>query len=126
MPTKQGSPLTLRYTLVARVERSFETGEVALGCFVKIQDAFDNTGFGVIRRALVDRNVPPMVVRWIDSMLRNRTVEGNVCDHKTGYWVAGGCPQGGMLSPILWCVLVDSLIRELNGKGLFAQGTLMT
>ena len=32
-----------------------------------------------------------------------------------------GCPQGGVLSPTLWCLVVDSLIRKLNDAGIFTQ-----
>jgi len=37
------------HNLVAKVERSFGVGEVALGCFMDIQGAFNNTNFEVIR-----------------------------------------------------------------------------
>jgi hypothetical protein len=29
--------------------------------------------------------------------------------------VARGCPQGGVLSPLPWCIVVDELIARLNG-----------
>jgi len=35
--------------------------------------------------------------------------------------VSRGCPQGGVLSPLLWC-LVDDLIARLNGGGICTQG----
>lgn len=87
-----------------------------------IEGAFDNTGFGVIYQALVERGVAPVVVRWIGRMLRDRAVEAEVCGIKTSLWVAEGCPQGGILSPILWCMVIDSLIRKLNENGFYAQG----
>lgn len=45
-----------------------------------------------------------------------------MCGHKTNLWVAKGCPQKGILSPMLRSLVVDSLIRELNEKGFFCQG----
>jgi Reverse transcriptase (RNA-dependent DNA polymerase) len=33
-----------------------------------------------------------------------------------------GGPQGGCLSPILWCIVVDSLICQLAEEGLFVTG----
>jgi len=33
-----------------------------------------------------------------------------------------GCPQGGVLSPLLWCLVVDELIARLNGGGVYTQG----
>jgi hypothetical protein len=33
-----------------------------------------------------------------------------------------GCPQGDVLSPLLWCLVVDELITGLNDEGIYAQG----
>jgi hypothetical protein len=33
-----------------------------------------------------------------------------------------GCSQGGVLSPLLWCLLVDYLLVRLSGNGVFTQG----
>lgn len=110
------------HCLVSGVERSLEIGEIALACFMDIEGAFDNTGFEIIGQALRERGVAPVVVRWVDRMLRDRTVEANVCGLKTNLWVAKGCPQGGILSPLLWCLVVDSLLKRLNENGIFAQG----
>lgn len=32
-----------------------------------------------------------------------------------------GCPQGGVLSPLLWCLVVDDLITRLNRASIYAQ-----
>jgi len=36
--------------------------------------------------------------------------------------VSRGCPQGGVLSPLLWCLVVDELLARLNGGGVYTQG----
>jgi hypothetical protein len=36
--------------------------------------------------------------------------------------VSRGCPQGGVLSPLLWCLFVDELLARLNGRGVYTQG----
>ena len=33
-----------------------------------------------------------------------------------------GCPQGGNLSPLLWCIVIDGLLKELELAGLYSQG----
>ena len=34
----------------------------------------------------------------------------------------GACPQEGILSPLLWSLVVDELIRGLNGNGCYTLG----
>jgi hypothetical protein len=36
--------------------------------------------------------------------------------------ISRGCPQGGVLLPLLWCLLVNVLITRLSGRGVFIQG----
>ena len=40
--------------------------------------------------------------------------------HSNGGRVSKGCPAGGVLSPLLWSLVVDSLLRVLNGMGVKA------
>jgi hypothetical protein len=39
--------------------------------------------------------------------------------------VSRGCPQGGVLLPLLWCLAVDELLTRLNGGGVYTQDTQM-
>jgi hypothetical protein len=36
--------------------------------------------------------------------------------------ISRGCPQGGVFSPLLWCLMVDDLLARLSGSGVFIQG----
>ena len=40
----------------------------------------------------------------------------------TNVVVSRGCPQGGVLSTLLWCLVVDELLARLNGGGVYTQG----
>ncbi|GJQ70299.1 hypothetical protein Trydic_g22737 [Trypoxylus dichotomus] len=37
-----------------------------------------------------------------------------------GMTVVADCPQGGVLSPLLWCLLVDDLLSDLRRAGFYA------
>jgi hypothetical protein len=39
-----------------------------------------------------------------------------------GAAVVRGCPQGGVLSPLLWSLVVDDLLWELNYRGYYTVG----
>ena len=63
-------------------------------------------------------------------MLQTRTVTCGLDDADIERQVTKGCPQGGVLSPLLWNVLVDELIREMSTTNIFCQfhaddGTLL-
>jgi hypothetical protein len=49
----------------------------------------------------------------IIATLAGETLEGSV---------ARGCPQGGVLSPLLWSLVVDELIGGLNGNDYYSMG----
>ena len=36
--------------------------------------------------------------------------------------ISRGSPQGGVLTPLLWCLVVDDLLVRLSGGGVFIQG----
>lgn len=97
-------------------------GKLALGCFMDIEGAFESTDFDVITKAARERLTEDTAIRWIVKMLSGRTVEATICGTSTKLGVTKGCPQGGILSPILWCMVIDSLLVKLNNLGLFTQG----
>lgn len=55
-------------------------------------------------------------------MLQSRQVRASLLGEKVEVLAAKGCPQGGVLSPLLWDLVVDDLLTELNNKGLYTQG----
>jgi len=36
--------------------------------------------------------------------------------------VSKGCPQGVVLSPLVWCLVVNELSARLNERGVYSQG----
>lgn len=44
------------------------------------------------------------------------------CGANVKIGVTRGCSQGGILSPILWCMVIDSLLCSLNEAGMYTQG----
>ncbi|GJQ85546.1 hypothetical protein Trydic_g10845 [Trypoxylus dichotomus] len=86
-----------------------EDRSIALATFLDIEGAFD-------------RASEPTLTTWITSMLNNRTayVSMNLCNIRAT--VVAVCPQRGVLSPLLWCLLVDDLLSDLRRAGFYAQG----
>ncbi|XP_050427717.1 uncharacterized protein LOC126837807 [Adelges cooleyi] len=87
-----------------------------MGIFLDIEGAFDNTPFDAMCRSALDHGVEPLINKWMKTILTDRLIEGQLNSSKAVRRVRRGCPQGGVLSPLLWCLVLDSLISELNGK----------
>ena len=112
---------TALHALVSRIEGQLEAGGYTVGSFLDIEGAFNNTPHEVICREASQRGVPDRLVCWIRRMLRRRIVT-SLGPTRVGGWVERGCPQGGVLSPLLWCLVIDGLLRNLNDRGIYAQG----
>lgn len=110
------------HELVRVVEKELFSGGIAMATFMDIEGAFDKICFGRLRQALTERNVNPMIVNWVDGMLRNRAVNMQNGRVKVRGRVSRGCPQGGVLSPTLWNVTVDSLLTRLDESGIHTIG----
>jgi len=113
---------TALHSLVRRLEEGVFSGEMALSVFLDIEGAFNNTAFESISEAATGFGVDQTMVRWIRSMLESRIITTSLGGAKVCSTVARGCPQGGVLSPLLWCLVLDGLLRDLNGSGVYAQG----
>ena len=94
------------------IERAILRDEFALGVFLDIEGGFDNLLPEAVVRELERRNLSEEET-WIRNYLVNRTFKtdhkGIVCECQVGK----GTPQGGVISPILWNLAFDELLRAL-------------
>lgn len=105
---------TALHNLVTKLDLTYARKEISLAVFIDIEGAFDNTSFDVIERAAKNMSISNVAVKWIKSMLKNRRIRATADGSSIQIKPTKGCPQGGCLSPLLWCLVVDSLIKELE------------
>jgi hypothetical protein len=105
---------TALHQLVVRVEKDLDQQEIALGVFLDIEGAFNNTSNDSMCTALTRHGVDHTIVRWIRSTLEGRLATATLGGFTRGIAVSRGCPQGGVLSPLLWCLVVNELLTRLN------------
>lgn len=55
-------------------------------------------------------------------MLKQKAIQLNTNRNVTKGRVAKGCPQGGVLRPLHWNIVVGSLTRRLNKVDYFTEG----
>ena len=93
-----------------------------MGAFLDIEGAFNNTLYDTMCDALVRHGSEYTIVRWIRATLEGRVAVATLNEISLRFAISRGCPQGGVLSPLLWCLVVDDLIARLSGRGIFIQG----
>ena len=112
---------TALHEFVRRIELSLAKKRTALGIFLDIVGAFDNITHKGIADALQELEVSPFLVRWIENLLRHRTVQVELNGEKVKREVLKGYPQGGILSPFLWNCVLNSLLVDLRNRSFHAQ-----
>jgi len=86
------------------------------------EGAFDNTSFNAIITAAREHGLEEICCRWVRSMLESRLVHTSIMGSSLTAKVIGGCPQGGVLSPLLWNLVVDRLLTITNDLGFSTFG----
>jgi hypothetical protein len=87
---------TALHQLAVRVEMALDQKETALGVFLDIEGAFNNTSYDSISAALAGYGVSHTIIRRVRATLEGHCNSWGVSRSIT---VARGCPQGGVLSP---------------------------
>ena len=81
--------------------------------------AFDRVRYCKLFNELLERNISPVVLRILIYMYMNQTLRVQWCQTLTSsFKVCNGVKQGGVLSPILFAVYVDSLLGRLEQSGV--------
>ena len=58
---------------------------------------------------------------WIETLLRHRTVQVELCGDEVKREVVKRNPQGGILSSFLWNCVLNSLLLELHSRSFYVQ-----
>ena len=100
--------------LVSIIESALKVGNFALGIFLDIQGAFDNIPFKAIKQALEKTKAKGNVSNWILHYISTRKLNLSLKGISLIIWILAGAPQGGVLSPVLWNIVLNSLIILLD------------
>jgi ribonuclease HI len=116
------STVSALHQLVSKVENSLEHKQIALAAFLDIEGAFDNASHQSIKQAALDKGIEAHTVNWMMHMLTSRVVSAQLGDKTVTKLTTRGCPQGGVLSPLMWCLVMDRLLAMLRERGYEAIG----
>ena len=108
------------HLVVSQIEETIRDKSICLGTFIDIEGAFDRTNFSSIGAALARHGASDIITGWVKNMLSKRTVR--FAEGTSAAIVARGCPQGGVLSPLLWNLVINDLITQLNANHFYTIG----
>jgi hypothetical protein len=110
---------TALHQLIVWVEKVLDQQEIALGAFSDTEGAFNNTCYDTMCDALVKHGSEYTIVRWIKATLEGHVAVATLNEMSMRFAISRGCPQGGVLLPLLWCLVVNDLLTKLSGGGVF-------
>jgi hypothetical protein len=115
--TEGTSTETALHHLVGRAEGQLGAKEYATGALLGTEGAFDSTTNIAIKQAMIRHEIPEALVDWIEYMLAGRNLNIYHRKRTTEGTPDRGCPQGGVLSPLLWCLVVNDLLEDSQRQG---------
>lgn len=115
--TKGKSVETAIHEVVHRVEKTLVAGQYTLAAFLDIEGAFNNISTEVIVSSLSKLGISQNIVRLIKNMLMSRIIQSESGSSKLEKTVCRGTPQGGVLSPLLWNISLNSILVKLKNLG---------
>ena len=87
--------------------------------FLDATKAFDRVEYGKLFNQLMSRGLPPIIIRLLLNMYVGHVtrVEWNGILSQS-FSVRNGVKQGGIVSPVLFCVYIDGLLKSLVDLGV--------
>ena len=70
---------------------------------------------------MIKRGISPKIIAWYQQFLKQRTAFTEIKGITSSVKVQRGCPQGGILSPIIWNCIFESFIELFNGPAASAH-----
>ena len=101
--------------LIQKIENALlKPGNHALGIFLDINGAFDNLPFNAIKDSLDRTEAKGLISNWITYMVSNRHISLTLANTQITRFIPKGCPQGGVLSPFLWNLVLNDLLNNFS------------
>ena len=119
---KNHSTDTVLSEVVDIIEQNVLRKRHTLGVFFDIEGAFDNVLLDKVLEGLQAKGVRKEVIGWYGYYLKNRTATISLGNTTRTRALVRGTPQGGILSPLVWNIVFDSLLESLRLPGIHPRG----
>ncbi len=109
-------------SLADLVESAFYRGKKSLVVSLDCSGAFDRIKFSSAKKALDAAGAPTMIAGLYNKVLTGRLVSADLQGAHNTIIPTMGSPQGGILSPLVWNLVMNSLLSIFPREGVKAIG----
>ena len=99
------------HSLTSFIESAFDERKVCAAAFLDIKSAFESAWHPAFIASLVKRSCFGSLLKILQRFLSKRVAAISVQDSTFSKSACLGCTQGRVLSPFLWNMFVDDLLR---------------
>ena len=104
------------------VDSSFYRRKKVIAVSLDSTGAYDCVDFDAASDALITKGVPKWMTLWYTNLIKDRKVTANLQGVTQTIKPGRGNPQGGILSPLVWNLVIDSLLKEFQSGPVKALG----
>nr|XP_037872912.1 uncharacterized protein LOC119629799 [Bombyx mori] len=109
------------YDLIQYIREKLKQKKLITMVSLDIEGAFDSAWWPAVRTRLAEERCPINIRRVMDSYLSDRSVRVRYAGEEVTKSTTKGCVQGSIGGPILWNLLLDPLLKELEKRGDYCQ-----
>lgn len=84
--------------------------------------SFYRTTHEAVKRTLERKGADRVTSKWMCNLLSNRNAKIKVEERTIWVSTIKGCLQGRVLSPLMWSLVTNDVLKQLNEKGLNCFG----
>ncbi len=95
-------------------EKMVYRGKYLLAVSLDCSSAFDNIKYCSASQAMRDHGTPTGIIEWYENVLSGRRITAQLQGEERVVTPTRGSPQGGVLSPLIWNLIMDSLLCKLQ------------
>ena len=100
--------------IIDEIEKGLLRKEYTLVVYLDLKGAFNNLNTDEALKAMATRQIDEDITNWYGSFIKKRVITASLLGVKQTRKVDRGTPQGGVLSPLIWNIVMDELLELLD------------
>lgn len=111
------STVTALVKITDDIRLGMENGQLTVLTLLDFSNAFNTVDFDILLAVLRSNNISPMVINWFHSYLYGRRQRVRL-EESFSSWcnTSAGVPQGGVLSPLLFSIFINSISQNISSS----------